>query len=345
MWNRVVASGITLLFVGAFVLSDRYAPPPMTPPPPRAPEEAERQVHVIETTPQHRRVKHPLGETWVPALPRRIVALSGYNNFIADGLVAMGIHPVGVEGSWMTPRHPVTYLARRIGDVPTVARGGTINLEAVLAARPDLILVSAARYGRFYSSLSKIAPTVVIEAVDVGGIDESVILDIGRAVGQAETAERVLRDYRKHLDEARKTLAKTVPSSPVVFLRFRRSTCVIYSRTQKVGPILIGRLGLTPDPMMPYLHQNGGWDVLSLERLSLLQAEHLFVEVDVDCEHFYEEVARTPMWRNIPGVKKGNVHRVPYDTWLGDGILAYTAIIDDVMTAMIPAKTADNNRR
>ena len=76
--------------------------------------------------------------------------------------------------------------------------------------------------------------------------------------------------------------------------------------------------------------------MLPLERLALLQAEHLFVEVDVDCEHYFEEVARTPMWQAIPGVKKGNVHRVPYDTWLGDGILAYTAITEDVLEAMIP---------
>ena len=197
MWIRLFVVLTIALFVGAFLLTEPGEPPPAEPPPPKDAKAATRFIHIVASTTNGRCIRHPLGESWVPLAPKRIVALSGYNNYIADGLVALGVRPVGVEGSWMSRRRPVTYLADKIGKVPAVAIGGTINLEAVLNLKPDLIFISPARYGRFYDSLSKIAPTVAIEAVNIGGIDESVILDIGAAIGRAETAEKVLADLSR----------------------------------------------------------------------------------------------------------------------------------------------------
>lgn len=335
MWLRFLGILTFSVFAAAWVLSDRPAAPESTSrAAARTGKTPKRQVQVLAESPRQRHVRHFLGETWIPAAPQRVLGLSGYNAFITDSLLALGVQPVGVEGSWMTRRQPLAYLARRLGDVPSISYGGVLNLETVLATEPDLIIVSADRYGRYLEPLSRIAPTVAIQAVDAGGIDESILLDIGELVGRLPTAERVLADYHRRVDQSRKTLAARAAGKPVAFLRFRRNTCVIYSRTQKVGPILIDRLGLTPDPMMPAVHQQGGWDVLSLERMSMLAAEHLFVVVDFDCEHFFRETAETPMWQSIPAVRAGQVHRVPYDTWLGDGILAYSAILDDVLAAM-----------
>ena len=84
----------------------------------------------------------------------------------------------------------------------------------------------------------------------------------------------------------------------------------------------------------------GGWDVLSVERLSTLTAEHIFMVVDPDSEIYLSRVADTPIWRDLPAVKHGHVHRVVSSTWLGgDGVLGCEAIVDDVLSAMVPKGT------
>ena len=103
------------------------------------------------------------------------------------------------------------------------------------------------------------------------------------------------------------------------------------------GPLLFEQLRLSPDPAMPMVMSSGGWDVLSVERLSKLSAEHIFMVVDLDSEAYLRGVAQTPIWRNIPAVTHDHVHRVAAETWLGgEGILGCEAIINDVLAAMTP---------
>ena len=120
-----------------------------------------RQIKVLAVTSEYRVVKHALGETNVPLAPQRIVSLG---TFITDDLLALGIQPVAVEGSsWAGETGKVApHLADRLPNVPVVSSGGTVNLEAVVEAKPDLILVGGSENSRLYGHLSYIAPTVII---------------------------------------------------------------------------------------------------------------------------------------------------------------------------------------
>jgi ABC-type Fe3+-citrate transport system substrate-binding protein len=156
-------------------------------------------------------------------------------------------------------------------------------------------------------------------------------------VGMPEQANERLAEYRQRIKKARETLATQAKAEPVAFLRFRRNTCVIYTQTTMFGPLLFDQLGLTPDPAMPMVMSSGGWDVLSVERLSTLTAEHIFMVIDADSETYLRDVGNTPIWREIPAVKHGHVYRVKSTTWLsGDGILGCEAIVNDVLEAMAP---------
>ena len=105
------------------------------------------------------------------------------------------------------------------------------------------------------------------------------------------------------------------------------------------GPLLFEQIGLLPDPAMPMVMSSGGWDVLSVERLATLSAEHVFMVVDPDSEAYLRGVAETPIWRDIPAVKHEHVHRVVSKTWLGgEGILGCEAIIHDVLAAIAPQR-------
>jgi iron complex transport system substrate-binding protein len=293
-----------------------------------------RQVRVVETTAQYRLVKHSMGETKVPLAPKRIASLC---SAATDGLVALGIRPILVQ-SGAGLDGPQLYLADRLNGVPALPRGATVSLEAVLNAKPDLIFASGMQNGRMYGQLSKIAPTVLVGST-TGGLRENRLLDVGETLGMHKQARQLLADYRQRLTAAKTRIGSRAQTEPVAFLRFRKNTCVIYTQADMFGPLLFQQLGLTPDPAMPMVMTGGGWDVLSIERLSALQADHLFITVDPDSELYVQSVARTPIWRNIPAVRHDHVHRVVSSTWLSDGLLGSEAIVDDVVAAMTPERS------
>jgi iron complex transport system substrate-binding protein len=290
-----------------------------------------RQIKVVSEDATHRRIKHALGEVDVPTAPQRIVSLSPAGT---DSLLALGIKPVLATTSWKD-ENSASYLAKRLAGVPLLRQAGSVNLEEVLAAKPDLILASS-RDARMYAQLSKIAPTVCF-AADASPNRENKVLDVGEVIGKTKEARALLASYKHHVQEAKATLATHAAGQPVVFLRFRGHTCTIYTRSTMFGPLLFEQLGLTPDPTMPMAMISSGWDVLSVERLSILRAEHIFLVIDPDGELYFSRVADTPIWRDIPAVKHNHVHRVVSSTWLGgDGILGSEAIIDDVLAAIAP---------
>ncbi|HEX5470954.1 MAG TPA: iron-siderophore ABC transporter substrate-binding protein [Lacipirellulaceae bacterium] len=327
---------LTACLVAAFVwgiiasanvgrVADRFQPSKTTQP--------VRQIKVLSVDATHRRIKHAFGETDIPVAPHRIACLS---TTATDSLLALGLRPVLATTSWKE-EGAVSYLADRLQGVKLIRQTGTINLEEVLAVKPDLILAGI-RDARLYVQLNKIAPTVCVGS-DASGNREDRILDVGDVVGKSKEARARLQEFHRHVVGAKQALAKYAPG-PVVFLRFRRNTCVIYTRASMFGPLLFDELGLTPDPAMPVVMSGGGWDVLSVERLSTLHADHIFVVTDPDSEIYFRQVADTPIWRDLPAVEHGHVHRVLSSTWLGgDGVLGCEAIIHDVLDAMVPKRS------
>jgi ABC-type Fe3+-hydroxamate transport system substrate-binding protein len=333
---KLIAVALGLAFAWALVttgemavLVDRFQRPPVRP--------SEQLIQVLKETPDYRLVKHSLGETRVPLAPQRIVSLT---SSATDSLLALGREPVLTTTSWRD-ENVTPYLDERIKHVPKIRLAEAINLEAVVAAKPDLIFAGGARDARLYNQLSKIAPTVCISS-NISGDREYRVLDVGVVLGMKVEAEARLAQFRERLAEARQTIVAESAGRPAAFLRFRRNTCVIYTRTTMFGPLLFEQLALTPDPAMPEVMTGGGWDVLSVERLSTLQSEYLFIVVDRDSELYLQRVMDTPIWRSIPAVRHGHVQKVASGTWLsGDGVLGCEAIIDDVLAAVAPERSGD----
>ena len=122
--------------------------------------QGETVVRLVETTPTGRVIEHALGRTVVPLDPERVVSLSF---FATDILTALGQPPVASE----TYLQDFAYLEPLLSGVTPIPSGEAgYNLEAIVAARPDLILIEGGGgqvYGADYEQLSRIAPTVVLE--------------------------------------------------------------------------------------------------------------------------------------------------------------------------------------
>lgn len=141
-------------------------------------------------------VRHAAGETAVAPDPMRIVALAGDE---LDALCALGLQSRIVaaalpDGADAQP----SYLGTVVHDVAPVGTRTNPDLAAVAAARPDLILGSAALTPQAHAALSAIAPTVFTAAQ---GADWQRNLElVGLATGRADAARALLAGFA---DQAR----------------------------------------------------------------------------------------------------------------------------------------------
>lgn len=332
MKRLVVVAAATAVLIAGFVSSGK---PPNGKPPSDVMERAKRQVRLMEDTSEYRLIGHVFGQTKVPRSPRRVACLTASN---AGNVLALGIQPVLVLVQAQDDYGPLPY-ADRLAGVPVLRRGEAINLEAVLAAKPDLIFAHASSDSRWFDQLSQIAPTVAIAAKE-DNVDsrEAILLDFGEALGIPERAKQRVAEYRDRVSRARETLAEAAQGQPVVFIRFRERRCEILNQTTATGLLLFHDLGLTPDPLMsavqvPYKH----WDVISAEHLPRLCAEHVFVVVHANSEWYFRKIVRTPLWQSIPAVQHGRVHRVAHAQWLLEvSVLQSESVIDEVLAVFQP---------
>lgn len=111
---------------------------------------------------------HALGETEVPAKPERIIALSALE--LMWPLFQVGVEPVGVDirsGTLEQLRTIDPALADRAGALPPIGGNDALNLEAIAALNPDLI-IGMSWQAESYDDLSQIAPTVMLDgATDI----------------------------------------------------------------------------------------------------------------------------------------------------------------------------------
>ncbi|MGH3358754.1 MAG: ABC transporter substrate-binding protein [Nocardioidaceae bacterium] len=146
-------------------------------------------------------VEHSYGQTEIEGTPERVVSL-GLTD--ADPLLALGVTPVAIR-----PGHGVEGLGPWAkgelgGATPKVLDTGRIDVDAVAALKPDLIVAVSAEVARpTYDRLSEIAPTVVRPegAIDYGTSWEVATTMIGDAVGEPEDAETIVEDTKVAINE------------------------------------------------------------------------------------------------------------------------------------------------
>ena len=106
-----------------------------------------------------RTITHAMGRTTIEKKPTRVVVLDTGE---LDNVVALGVKPVGVAFPDGSPDMP-SYIGDKAGKPANAGTTNTLNLEAIAALKPDLILGSKLRAEKQYPLLAKIAPTVFSE--------------------------------------------------------------------------------------------------------------------------------------------------------------------------------------
>ncbi|MEM7797057.1 MAG: iron-siderophore ABC transporter substrate-binding protein, partial [Cyanobacteria bacterium P01_C01_bin.118] len=164
-----------------------------------------------------RTIQHAMGATEMCGQPQRVVVLGP---FLLEPLLTLNIQPVGYgdhvefhQGDYTDPSQQIPYLGNRITQpIANVGSAYTPSAEAILKLQPDVILGFE---GNDYETLSKIAPTVLLE--DRFDAEQN-LRTIAQAVNGTEQAEQLLMQTQQQVTAARETFASLVATHPKVVL-------------------------------------------------------------------------------------------------------------------------------
>ncbi|MEV0291018.1 iron-siderophore ABC transporter substrate-binding protein [Kribbella sp. NPDC050820] len=272
-----------------------------------------------------RTVKHALGETKLEKRPERVVVLDSGE---LDDVLALGITPVGMATTAGQAGVP-SYLADKAQGIKTVGGISELNLEAIAALKPDLILGSKLRANDLYDKLSAIAPTVF--SIRPGFPWKENFLLVADSVGEEDKATGILNDYQKRADEVK---SKVQGTPTISLVRFRPAEIRLYGNLSFIG-VILKDIGL-PRPKIQDV-QDLAVEV-SQENIGQATGDWIFYSSYGKPETTAENVVvNGNLWKALPAVKAGQVARVDDEVWfLGLGPLGAMDVLTDLEKLLGP---------
>ncbi|MGP3775875.1 ABC transporter substrate-binding protein [Streptomyces sp. SDT5-1] len=268
-----------------------------------------------------RTVKHAMGSTEIKQRPKRVVVLDVGE---LDNVVSLGVKPVGLAPSEGSPELP-SYLKKDAGHPKNVGTINSLNLEAIAALKPDLILGSQLRAANSYDELSQIAPTVF--SIRPGFTWKENYLLNAAALDKTAQAKKNLSAYEKRAKDLGTELGADKPT--VTMLRFMPEGKIrLYANDSFIGTIL-------KDVGIPRPKNQDISDLaaeVSAENIDQADADYIFTGVYGKPNATEKSaVQKNPLWKNLKAVKAGHAYDVPDETWyLGLGTMAADAVLDDL---------------
>ncbi|WP_053368093.1 ABC transporter substrate-binding protein [Bacillus sp. FJAT-27245] len=270
-------------------------------------------------------VEHAMGTTTLKKSPQRVVILT---NEGTEALLALGIKPVGAVQSW-TGDPWYDHIKDEMKDAKVVGVESQVNVEAVAALKPDLIIGNKMRQEEIYEQLNAIAPTVFAETLR-GDWKQNFEL-YAKAVNKEEKGKEVLADYDKRIEDLKGKLGDKL-NMEVSMVRFMAGDVRIYHKDTFSG-VILDQLGFArPESQNvdDFAEKN-----VTKERIPAMDGDILFYftyeEGDGKASQVEKQWIEDPLFKNLEVSKKGNVHKVSDTVWnTAGGVIAANLMLDDI---------------
>ena len=215
------------------------------------------------------------------------------------------------------------------------------DLEAVVAAQPDLIL-NGQRFGQYYEDFQKLVPDAVIVDTNIDEekpYDEELIRQtetLGQIFGKEAEAAKLVDDFKASIERVK---AADDPSQKVmgVITSGGEINYAAPHTGRSLGPIF-DILGLTPALSTEGSTDHEG-DNISVETIADSNPDLILVmdraaatsaNSGEDYTPANELLANSAALKNVTAVKNGNIAYMPQDTYVNEGIQTYTEFFNSL---------------
>ncbi len=258
-------------------------------------------------------IEHKYGSTTIESEPLRVVSI-GFQDH--DFLLALGVKPIAVREWWgERPFATWTWALEALGDAePVVLAAGELDIEAVAALQPDLIIgLYSGITAEQYELLSAIAPTVTQPGtyVDYGMPWQEQLLATGQAIGRAAEAEALLaatqdafaRIRAAHPEFEGKTAVIAGPSGDGAFWAYG---------IEDPRSRLLASLGFVYPPELAAAANDSFYATISAEQGQLLEAD-LIIEI-VETEDAVASPSTSRVWEQLKAVQEDRVYVTSWES-------------------------------
>ncbi|MEG3636530.1 ABC transporter substrate-binding protein [Micromonospora palythoicola] len=253
-------------------------------------------------------------------------------------LVSLGVMPVGVAD----PEGYATWVSAAKLDpgVKDVGTRGEPSIDSIVALQPDLVVMEDDRGANVITQLEKYVPVIVTKGSDASdnlGRMRADLNMIAAAVGKTAEAEKLLADFDAAIADGKKKIADAgAAGKPFAIADGWKEGSTVSIRMFGEGALVsqIGiQLGLTnawtgeTDPAW-------GLGQTDVEGLTVLKSPdlHFFYNASDGVDVFADGLNSNAIWKSLPFVKQGNLHRMPDGIWTFGGPLSGKQYIDQLVT-------------
>ncbi|GAB7531513.1 amonabactin ABC transporter substrate-binding protein [Pseudomonas sp. 3A(2025)] len=267
------------------------------------------------------------GPVKLDATPQRVITLDEGS---LDTALALGIQPVGTVSTRGSDQVSA-YLKDKAGTPGIVGTSRAPNMEAIFKLKPDLILAPEGLSKDLYAAYSRIAPTIVAK-----GSSSSAWQDNASFIAKALDREAQGKSVLQAIDQRIAALKAKAPAGQTVsVVRWNPQGPIAMSSKIFVGQLLTAA-GFKSTELANSLSKPHS-DVLSLENLSKIDADWLFVaSLNSEGAKTLETARAQPAFARLGAVQNKQVVDVDGQVWAsGSGPLAANKVLDDLEKALI----------
>lgn len=288
-----------------------------------------------QSEPTTRVVQDAFGDVSIPTAPKNMLVLS--SNF-AENMIEIGVIPNAVTlVKEIEPDYrPKLFNDHQVKMIPVEQYED--NFELIIEESPDLIIAQGGAIdAKKYEALSKIAPTV---AVDAGNAIEEYVPALGKLFGKEKESELALQKYSEKIKDTKQKLHNAIGDAKILVIRVEQKQYRVLGQ-EKDSPgsdMLYHKLGLS---IPTKLKDNNEWFTpISLEVLPELDADHIFVEQrqmqNYSSEQSMKDLENSPLWKGMDAVKKGHVYPLKTaDFVVGEGLVGTPLFMDYLVEKLV----------
>ena len=243
---------------------------------------------------------------------------------------------------------PSTVTAYNGDDIADVGMHRDPNLEALVAAEPDLI-ISGQRFSKYDAQIKELAPDVPLinlEPRDGKPFNEELIREVtelGEIFGKQDEAKKLVDDFNASIERAKKAYDG---SSTVMAVDVSGGNIgyVAPGKGRTWGPVF-DLLGLKPALEVEGATDSHTGDDISVEAIAEANPAWIFV-LDRDAA-ITKDGSNTPAetvingnaaLQNVAALQNKHVVYAPNDTYTNESIITYTEIFNSIADAFEAAK-------